>query len=129
MSGPNVKKWRQNVQMNQHNLLAAYKAGVKLGFGADSGANPLRVPGFAEHRELQLMCDAGLPPLAAISAATQGSAEILGLADRGVVAPGKLADLVVLDADPSKDVANTQRIHAVWHRGKKTAGPIENFMP
>ena len=42
---------------------------------------------------------------------------------------GKFADLVVLDADPTTDIANTKKIHAVWHRGKKAAGPVETFTP
>ena len=45
------------------------------------------------------------------------------------LAAGKLADLVVLDGDPTADIANTRKIHAVWHRGKKAAGPVETFTP
>jgi imidazolonepropionase-like amidohydrolase len=83
----------------------------------------------AEHRELALMVEAGLSPMQAITAATANAAALLKLDDRGVLAAGKLADLVVLDGDPTADIANTKRIHTVWHRGKKAAGPVEAFTP
>jgi imidazolonepropionase-like amidohydrolase len=76
-----------------------------------------------------LMVEAGLTPLQAITIATSNTASLLRLDDRGTVAAGKLADLVVLDADPSADIANTRKIYAVWHRGKKAAGPAETFTP
>jgi imidazolonepropionase-like amidohydrolase len=60
----------------------------------------------------------------AITIATSTTAAALKLDDRGTLAAGKLADLVVLDADPSSQIANTTKIHAVWHRGKKAAGPL-----
>lgn len=120
---------RDAVAMNQRNVAALHEAGVKIGFGADSGANPLRIPGFAEHRELQLHCAAGLSPLVALRLATSNSAALLNLDDRGSLAAGKLADVVVLGADPSQDVANFQRIEAVWHRGQEVAGSIAAFNP
>ena len=120
---------RDSVAMNQRNLAAIHQGGGKIGFGADSGANPLRIPGFAEHRELQLICDAGISPLEALKIATSNSAVLLQLADRGTLAPGQLADIVILDADPSQNIRNAQRINAVWHRGKKTAGRISDFTP
>ena len=57
------------------------------------------------------------------------TAALLKLDDRGTLVAGKFADLVVLDADPTTDIANTTKIHAVWHRGKKAAGPVETFTP
>jgi imidazolonepropionase-like amidohydrolase len=89
----------------------------------------LRIPGIAEHRELALMVEAGLTPTQAITSATSNAAALLKLDDRGVLASGKFADLVVLDGDPTEDINNTRKIHAVWHRGKKAAGPIESFTP
>ena len=44
-------------------------------------------------------------------------------------APGKLADLMVLDGDPTTDIINTRKLYAVWHRGKKVAGSMETFTP
>jgi imidazolonepropionase-like amidohydrolase len=66
-----VQTSKASLAMNQRNLKALYDAGVKVGFGTDSGATPLRVPGFAEHRELELMVEAGLNPLQAIDVATR----------------------------------------------------------
>jgi imidazolonepropionase-like amidohydrolase len=61
---------------------------------------------------------AGLSPAEALVAATKTSAAILGLDDLGVVAPGKSADFVVLDANPLDDITNSRRISAVYVRGQ-----------
>ncbi|WP_049620746.1 amidohydrolase family protein [Frateuria defendens] len=113
-----------SVKTNQANLKRLYDAGVKIGFGTDSGATPLRLPGFAEHRELHLITEAGLTPLQAISLATRDAAALLKLDDRGTLAPGKRADLLVVDGDPSHAIADLDRIEAVWQRGRQVAGPI-----
>jgi imidazolonepropionase-like amidohydrolase len=118
-SGPS----RAAVAMNQRNLKTLHDAGVRIGFGTDSGATHLRVPGFAEHRELELMVEAGLSPEQALRCATANAAALLGLDDRGLVREGRRADLVVLDADPLADIRNTRRIRAVWQRGREMAGP------
>ena len=120
---------RNAVKMNQRNVAALHEAGVKFGFGADSGANPLRIPGFAEHRELQLLCEAGLTPLDALQAATANSAALLGIEDRGTVATGKLADFVVLAADPINQPVHFQSIESVWRRGKKVSGAVADYQP
>jgi len=65
----------------------------------------------------------------AITNATSNAAALLKLDDRGVLASGTLADLVVLDADPTADISNSRKIHAVWHRGKQAAGPVATFTP
>jgi imidazolonepropionase-like amidohydrolase len=121
-------KAKAGVAMNKQNLKALHDAGVQIGFGSDSGVG-LRIPGLAEHRELALMVEGGFTPPQAIAIATSNAARLMKLDDRGVLAAGKLADLVVLDGDPSTDIANTRKIHAVWHRGKKAAGAIETFTP
>jgi imidazolonepropionase-like amidohydrolase len=117
------------LKTNEQNFKALYDAGVKVGFGTDSGATPLRIPGFAEHRELALMVDAGLTPLQAINVATQRAAALLGLDDRGVIARGKRADFVVVDGDPSKDIEATTHVQAVWQRGQQVSGPVTAFTP
>jgi imidazolonepropionase-like amidohydrolase len=123
---PATAKNRAAVATNQKNLKALQDAGVQVGFGSDSGVG-LRIPGVAEHLELMLMVEAGLTPMQAITNATSNAARLLKLDDRGVLAAGKLADLVVLDGDPTANIANSRKIHAVWHRGKKAAGPVESF--
>ena len=125
---PATAKNRAAVATNKQNVKALQDAGVQIGFGSDSGVG-LRTPGVAEHLELALMVEAGLTPMQAITNATANAARLLKLDDRGVLAAGKLADLVVLDGDPTADIANSRKIYAVWHRGKKAAGPIETFTP
>ncbi|UPK01368.1 amidohydrolase family protein [Bradyrhizobium sp. 170] len=123
---PGSERARKALAMNQKNLMTLYKAGINIGFGSDSGVG-LRFPGVAEHRELDLMVEAGLTPLQALTIATSGAAKLLKLDDRGVLKAGKLADLVVLDADPSADISNAHKISAVWHRGRPVAGSIATF--
>ena len=102
--------------------------GADRGIGAPLGAPPVALLP-AEHRELQLMVQSGLSPLQALTCATGRAAELLGLTDRGELRPGKLADFVILTANPLEDISNTEKIDAVWHRGRKTNGPIESFSP
>lgn len=104
--------------MNERNLKTLSDAGVRIGFGTDSGATPLRIPGFAEHRELALMVASGLTPLQTIHVATEEGAALLGLEDRGVLAPGKLADFVIVDGKPDERIEDLDRITAVYHRGR-----------
>ncbi|WP_394849852.1 amidohydrolase family protein [Pendulispora brunnea] len=112
---------RASLATNLRNLKTLHDAGISIGFGADSGGTPLRVPGVSEHRELALMVEAGLTPLQAIRLATQHAAALLQLGDRGVLGPGKRADFIVLDADPSHTIANSKAISTVWHRGRPVA--------
>ena len=115
-ASPGAANARRDLAMGQANLLAAYKAGLPIGFGSDSGVG-LRIPGIAEHRELALTVEAGIPPLEAIKIATSNAAALLKLDDRGTIRPGKRADLLVLDADPLQNITNTLKINSVWHRG------------
>jgi imidazolonepropionase-like amidohydrolase len=120
---------KASVAMNKRNVKALHDAGVNIGFGTDSGATPLRIPGFAEHHELELLVDAGLTPLQAINLATAKAAALLHLDDRGVIATGKLADLIVVDGNPATQIRDTQKIVAVYHRGEQASGPIHDFVP
>ncbi len=124
-----VEASKASVLMNERNLKALYDAGVNIGFGTDSGANALRIPGFAEHRELELMVEAGLTPMEAISLATAKAAALLRLDDRGVLAPGKLADMIVVDGNPAAQIKDIHNIEAVWHRGKLVGGRVQDFAP
>jgi len=90
---------------------------VRILAGTDLG-NPYIFPGFSLHDELGLLVGAGLTPLAALQSATLGPAEYLGAADSlGTVEPGKVADLVLLDANPLADISNVAKISAVCARG------------
>jgi imidazolonepropionase-like amidohydrolase len=97
-----------------------YRAGVPLLAGTDAvPAYPLTVPGFTLHDELAALVGAGLTPAAALRAATFEPARYLAATDSlGTVAPGRLADLVVLDADPLASIRNTTRIFMVVASGR-----------
>jgi imidazolonepropionase-like amidohydrolase len=120
---------KASVAMNERNVKTLYDAGVNIGFGTDSGGVPVRIPGFAEHRELELLVDSGLTPLQAINLATGKAAERLHLDDRGVLASGKLADIVVVDGNPAVQIRSIHKIEAVWRRGKLVSGRVDNFAP
>jgi len=99
------------------------RANVGLLAGTDAGAsNYSQINvffGFAVHDELALLVEAGLTPVEALRTATLNPARYLELTDSlGTVAVGKLADLLVLDADPIADIRNTQRIYAVVANGR-----------
>jgi imidazolonepropionase-like amidohydrolase len=110
---------RADFAMDQQNLKTLYDGGVRVGFGTDSGATPVRIPGFSEHRELEDMVQAGLTPMQAIVCATKNNAALLGIdRTRGTLGPGKRADLIVLAANPLDDITNTRSIVAIFHDGR-----------
>ena len=123
-TGAKAEFARKSLAMNLQNLKTLGDAGVNIGFGTDSGATPLRVPGVAEHRELALMVSAGLPPLQALHVATQQAALLLNLRDRGVIAAGKRADLLVVAGNPAKTIADADRVVETWENGNAVAGPV-----
>jgi imidazolonepropionase-like amidohydrolase len=97
-------------------VAAMHAGGVELLVGTDA-AGP-RIPGFTVHDELQLLVEAGLSPGQALVAATARPAQVLGRTDVGRVAPGQIADLVVLDANPLNDIRSTTRIRGVVLAGR-----------
>jgi imidazolonepropionase-like amidohydrolase len=93
-------------------------AGVRMLIGTDA-LNTAVVPGFSMHDELNDLVAAGLTPYEALRAATANAAEFLGAADRfGTIAAGKHADLILVEGDPLKDVANAKRRAGVMMRGQ-----------
>ena len=97
---------------------AASRAGVRLLAGTDTG-DPYVIPGFALQDELELMVAAGVPTLKALQSATSEPAAAFGLSSTlGGVAVGKVADLLVLNGDPLRDVSNTRKISAVVFNGR-----------
>ena len=122
---PDIAKYRAGLEMAKKNLKALSDAGVKIAFGTDSGI-PMRFPGYLEHRELQLMVEAGLTPMQAIVAATSTNAAILeagleiltGPKRFGTLQAGRAAEFMVLDANPLDDIRNTEKLSAVWQAGK-----------
>ncbi len=102
--------YEQDLQQGMARLLAA---GVDIVLGTDAGAVRDHFFGYAGHRELEIYVRLGMTPLQAISAGTGLAAAHLGLTDTGTLAPGKVADFLILEASPLDDIRNTRRIHQV----------------
>lgn len=115
---PEYEKFHQFLKTAQENLKRLADAGVKYGFGTDSGP-PTRFPGFAEHWELELMVQAGLTPMQVLTAATRSGAEFLKAKDLGTLEKSKWADLIVLDKNPLDNIRNTRAINAVYIAGNR----------
>jgi len=106
------------VRIAAQNLKRLSAAGVAIAAGTDAG-NIGTLHGPSIFRELRLMAEAGLTPKEVLASATAGGARVMGREkDLGTVAPGRLADLVVLDRDPLADVANLEAIHRVVKGGR-----------
>jgi hypothetical protein len=107
-----------------------HRAGVPLLAGTDA-PEPFVPPGFSMHQELELLVASGLSPAEAIRCATLHNAQALGQADRlGTIEPGKLADLVLLEADPLESIAHTRRIAKVFRGGHMLdAGALLEAVP
>lgn len=94
-----------------------YREGVTILAGTDT-AEPYVIPGFSLHEELELLVESGLPASAALQSATIHNARALKQeANLGSIAAGKLADMVVLSADPLADIRNTRKIDKVIRGG------------
>ncbi len=102
------------------NALASVKllhaAGIPLLAGTDAG-NPSTTHGASLHGELSLLVRAGLSPSAALNAATALPAKIFGLHDRGRIAVGMRADLVLVSGNPTKNITDTRNIDFIWKNG------------
>ena len=110
---------RKTVYARQREIITLLRSeNVRFLAGTDL-ANPYIFPGFSLHDELGLMVEAGFTPLQALQAATIEPARFLGAADSmGTVAAGRVADLVLLDANPLDDIRNISRVHAVIAAGR-----------
>ena len=105
-----------------HKNMAAFtvrlhRAGASVTMGSH-GRPRGAPPGLGLHREMELLVRAGMAPPDALQAVTRVAARALRLDDRGLIAPGKLADLVLLDADPLADIQNARKVHTVILDGR-----------
>lgn len=97
---------------------ALHDAGVPILAGSDA-PNPGTAHGASMHRELELLVRAGLTPVEALTAATSAPARAFALADRGRIAPGLRADLLLVSGDPTTDILATRNIDGIWKGGAR----------
>lgn len=111
----------------RNSVAAGRRAGLTVLAGTDANTEPLvpaRPPyGESLHDELALLVAAGFSPADALRSATVAPAEVFGLTDRGLVAPGRRADLLLLGSDPTRDITATRDIRASWIRGVRSDSP------
>jgi imidazolonepropionase-like amidohydrolase len=102
-------------------VTALHRAGVPVLAGTDANqgtASPAQVPhGKALHEELELLVEAGLTPVEALRSATVVPAAYFGFTDRGEILPGRRADLLLVEGDPTQDITATRAIRSVWVAG------------
>ncbi len=119
---PELARNRRAFALDTINLKKLSNAGVRIALGTDSGgaADRYFIQGFFEHRQMELMVQAGLTPMQVIQAFSKGASEALGV-DRefGTLAKGKAADLLVLDRNPLDNIVNMRGVQAVYLGGKK----------
>jgi imidazolonepropionase-like amidohydrolase len=114
-----AQQYKAQLPVATRNAKRLFDAGVPVVMGTDTG--PMgRFQGYFELMELEMMVRGGFTPAQALASATTVAARCMGL-DRelGSLEPGKWADFVVLDADPTRDIANIRRIHSVWTAGNR----------
>jgi imidazolonepropionase-like amidohydrolase len=107
---------RERYTILQRSVATLARAGAKVALGSDTGTqdNPF---GVTDHRELEMLVEAGMTPMQALVAATSTPAAYLGLKSEGRIARDQVANFVVLDANPLDDITNTRRIAAVYVKG------------
>ena len=110
--------YREHLPIAMQNLKKISDAGIVIAAGTDSGGGPGRFQGYFEHLELEYETKAGLSPMQALVSATGGAAKALNVHQEvGTLEKGKLADFVVLSANPLDDIRNTRTIESVWIGG------------
>jgi imidazolonepropionase-like amidohydrolase len=106
-------KSREERRRAAESLGKAIRAGVKIAYGTDAGA----MPHGHNARQFAMLVEAGMSPLAAIRSATLAAADLMGVADRGALEPGLLADVVAVPGDPLADVRTLEHVDFVMKGG------------
>ena len=115
--------YKEHMPIAMRNLKKISDAGIVIAMGTDSGGGPGRFQGYFEHLELEYETKAGLTPMQALVSATSGAAKAMNISKEvGTLEKGKLADFVVLSANPLDDIKNTRAIESVWIGGVRVPG-------
>jgi imidazolonepropionase-like amidohydrolase len=120
-SDPKRPDFTRAFDIDKKNLKKLSDTGVRIVFGTDSGGDPNRffIQGFFEHRQMELMVDAGLTPMQVIQSFSKNAAEAFGIdKDFGTLATGKAADLLVLEKNPLDAITNMRTIETVYLGGR-----------
>ena len=114
-----VAAWKRQYRKQLELIAILRRGGVQFMTGSDAEPSEGTIPGFSLQDELSFFVDAGFTPMEALQAATRNPAKYLGLLDSlGTVERGKIADLVLLDANPLDNIRNTQKISGVIVNGR-----------
>jgi imidazolonepropionase-like amidohydrolase len=122
---PAAQALKKALAIGRRNVKLLADAGVMVVMGTDSGAlnAPGRWQGYFEHVELEMMVQSGLTPMQALVAATGNAAKVMGLEGLGTLQRGNWADMLVLNANPLQQIANTHQIDSVWIAGRLLGSP------
>ncbi len=119
---PQRALFKAGFEMNRINLKKLSDGGVRVALGTDSGgaADRFFIQGHSEHREMELMVQAGMTPMQVIQSFSKGASEALGVnKEFGTLAKGKVADLLVLERNPLDNIANMRSMQTIYLGGKR----------
>jgi imidazolonepropionase-like amidohydrolase len=116
-TGNGADELRASFDAHLAGVRSLHEARAKLLVGTDASASTSAAHGISVHRELQLLTGAGLSPIEALRAATMNAANAFRLTDRGRIAAGRKADLVLVRGNPTADITATRDILRVWRSG------------
>jgi len=113
------QQYKAGLEIAKKNLKALVDQGVRIAMGTDTGP-PARFQGYFEHMEMEMMVEAGMTPMQVLVSATGDAAKCHRMdTELGVLAPGRVADVLVLGANPVENIRNLRSIEQVWVGGRK----------
>ncbi len=119
LSAADREEFQKGYQIAQEFTRKFVARGGKLFLGTDTGGGAKEIPGLAVPQEMEVLAETGLSPAQILEAATKNNAQLFRIADKvGTLEPGKLADLIILSADPLADISNVRKIDKVMKDGQ-----------